>query len=167
LKNPPQYVARLADRSTCPTNNTCGSPFAVGNSLAAQEGSSFATTSNMGKRTCARENSMGGGKTDEHLTPMRISSKATDTIYQTVLELLHQHGLEENEPLVQSVLLGDGVFLGYRFQGISVQIDWLAQNNTLVVKDFQGNISLHNQVGTQSDFEADGSPEDDLSSSAA
>ena len=110
---------------------------------------------------------MGGGKTDEHLTPMRISSKATDTIYQTVLELLHQHGLEENEPLVQSVLLGDGVFLGYRFQGISVQIDWLAQNNTLVVKDFQGNISLHNQVGTQSDFEADGSPENDLSSSAA
>jgi len=80
---------------------------------------------------------------------MLISPKATDTIYQAVLHLLKQQGVEENEPLQQHVLLGDGIFLGYRFQTASVQIDWLAQYDILVLKNNEGRILLQKQLSSR------------------
>jgi len=79
---------------------------------------------------------------------MLISSKATDTIYQAVLHLLEQQGIVENEPLLQHVLLRDGMFVGYRFQGANVQVDWLAQHDILVLKK-QGRILLQKQLSSQ------------------
>ena len=80
---------------------------------------------------------------------MLISTKATDTIYQAVLHLLRQQGVKENEPLQQHVLLGDGIFLGYRFQTTSVQIDWLAQHDILVLKNKEGRILLQKQLSSR------------------
>jgi len=77
---------------------------------------------------------------------MLISPKATDTIYQAVLHLLKLQGIAENEPLQQSVLLRDGMFLGYRFQGIQFHVDWLAQQDILVVKNQEGRILLQEQL---------------------
>ena len=85
---------------------------------------------------------------------MLISSKATDTIYQAVLHLLEQQGIVENEPLQQHVLLRDGMFLGYRFQGGIVQVDWLAQHNILVLKN-QDRILLQKQLSLQKPSEAE------------
>jgi len=79
---------------------------------------------------------------------MLISSKATDTIYQAVLHLLEQQGIVENEPLQQHVLLRDGMFLGYRFQGMTVQVEWLAQHDILVLKN-QDRILLQKQLSSQ------------------
>ena len=79
---------------------------------------------------------------------MLISSKATDTIYQAVLHLLEQQGIAENEPLQQHVLLRDGMFIGYRFQGVTVQVDWLAQHDILVLKN-QDRILLQKQLSSQ------------------
>ena len=98
---------------------------------------------------------------------MLISSKATDTIYQAVLQILQQQGFEENKPLIQCVLLGEGHFLGYRFQGISVQIDWLAQNNSLIIKDNQGHILSQKQLLIQKATQDDLPDENDLTLSAA
>ena len=81
-------------------------------------------------------------------TLMLISSKATDTIYQAVLHLLEQQGIVENEPLQQHVLLRDGMFLGYRFQGMTVQVEWLAQHDILVLKN-QDRILLQKQLSSQ------------------
>ena len=81
-------------------------------------------------------------------TLMLISSKATDTIYQAVLHLLEQQGIVENEPLQQHVLLRDGMFLGYRFQGMTVQVEWLAQRDILVLKN-QDKILLQKQLSSQ------------------
>ena len=83
---------------------------------------------------------------------MLISSKATDTIYQAVLHLLEQQGIVENEPLQQHVLLRDGMFLGYRFQGVTMQVDWLAQNDVLVLKN-QDRILLQKQLTLQNSAE--------------
>ena len=83
---------------------------------------------------------------------MLISSKATDTIYQAILHLLEQQGIVEKEPLKQHVLLGDGMFLGYRFQGVAVQVDWLAQNNILILKN-QDRILMQKQL-LQQNFSA-------------
>ena len=85
---------------------------------------------------------------------MLISSKATDTIYQAVLDLLEQQGIVENEPLQQHVLLRDGIFLGYRFQGVTVQVDWLAQHDILVLKN-QGRVLLQKQLPPKKSFEAE------------
>ena len=79
---------------------------------------------------------------------MLISSKATDTIYQAVLDLLEQQGIVENEPLQQHVLLRDGMFLGYRFQVMTIQVDWLAQHDILVLKN-QDRILLQKQLSSQ------------------
>ena len=83
---------------------------------------------------------------------MLISPKATDTIYQAVLLLLEQQGIVEREPLQQHVLLRDGMFLGYRFQGITTQVDWLAQNDILVLKN-QDRILLQKQLALQNSCE--------------
>ena len=80
---------------------------------------------------------------------MLISPKATDTIYQAVLHLLKQHGVEENEPLQQYVLLSDDIFLGYRFQVENLQVDWLAQHDILEVKTQGGKILLQKQLLSQ------------------
>lgn len=80
---------------------------------------------------------------------MLISTKATDTIYQAVLHLLKRQGIEENEPLSQRVLLRDAMFLGYRFQGASLHVDWLAQTNTLVVVDPDNKILCQEQLMSQ------------------
>ncbi|MCL2622164.1 MAG: hypothetical protein FWD31_00750 [Planctomycetaceae bacterium] len=80
---------------------------------------------------------------------MLISTKATDTIYQAVLHLLKQQGVEENETLQQDVLLGDDIFLGYRFQTPSLQIDWLAQHDILVLKNNEGRILLQKQLSSR------------------
>ena len=80
---------------------------------------------------------------------MLISTKATDTIYQEVLNLLKQQGVEENESPQQHVLLGEGIFLGYRFQTSSLYIDWLAQNDILVLKTNNGGIVLQKQLSLE------------------
>ena len=80
---------------------------------------------------------------------MLISPKATDTIYQAILHLLEQQGVEEKEPLQQSVLLRDGLFLGYRFQTATLQFDWLAQNDVLVQKNSNGGIMLQKQLSSR------------------
>ena len=85
---------------------------------------------------------------------MLISSKATDTIYQAVLDLLGQQGIVENEPLQQQVLLRDGMFSGYRFQGVTVQVDWLAQHDILVLKN-QNRIMLQKQLPSQKSSEVE------------
>ena len=78
--------------------------------------------------------------------PMLISPRATDTIYQAVLQLLKQQGVEETEPLQQNVLLQEGMFLGYRFQAEGLHIDWLAQQDILVVKNNEGGLLLLKQL---------------------
>ena len=80
---------------------------------------------------------------------MLISPKATDTIYQAVLHLLERQGFEEKEPLRQHVLLSNAMFLGYRFQGVHLQVDWLAQNDILVVKNPEGKILLQEKLSPQ------------------
>jgi hypothetical protein len=80
---------------------------------------------------------------------MLISSKATDTIYQAVLHLLQQQGIVEKEPLQQRVLLDNAMFLGYRFQGSTLQVDWLAQHDVLVVKNQEGRILTQKQLSPQ------------------
>ena len=85
---------------------------------------------------------------------MLISSKATDTIYQAVLQLLAQQGIVENEPLQQHVLLRDGMFHGYRFQGVTVQVDWLAQQDILILKS-QDRILLQKQMSLQKPSEVE------------
>lgn len=80
---------------------------------------------------------------------MLISAKATDTIYQEVLYLLRQHGVEEIESMQQHVLLGDGIFLGYRFLTATMQLDWLAQNEILVLKNSEGRILSQKQLWPQ------------------
>ena len=80
---------------------------------------------------------------------MLISPKATDTIYQAVLQLLKEQGVGDTEPLQQHVLLRDAMFLGYRFQGANMQIDWLAQNDILVVTDQEGRILMQKPLMSQ------------------
>ena len=80
---------------------------------------------------------------------MLISTKATDTIYQAVLHLLEQQGFGDNESLQQHVLLKDGIFLGYRFCAESLQIDWLAQHNSIILKNNEGRILLQKQLSPQ------------------
>ena len=77
---------------------------------------------------------------------MLISPKVTDTIYQAVIHLLIQQGVEVNEPLQQRVLLRDGMFHGYRFQTTSLHIDWLAQHGVLVLRNKEGRILLQEQL---------------------
>ena len=85
---------------------------------------------------------------------MLISSEATDTIYQAVLHLLQQQEIVEKEPLQQHVLLRDGMFLGYRFQGATMQVDWLAQHDILVLKN-QDRILLKKQLSPQNSSASD------------
>jgi 4-hydroxyphenylpyruvate dioxygenase-like putative hemolysin len=80
---------------------------------------------------------------------MLISPKATDTIYQTVLHLLEQQGVEAKGSLQQSVLLRDGLFLGYRFQTATLQIDWLAQSDILIQRNDDGGILLQKQLSSR------------------
>lgn len=80
---------------------------------------------------------------------MLISPKATDTIYQAVLHFLKEQGVTITKPLQQHVLLRDNMFLGYRFQGANLQIDWLAQHNVLVVTDYDGRILTQKQLSSQ------------------
>ena len=80
---------------------------------------------------------------------MLISAKATDTVYQTILRLLEQHGIDEKEPLQQHVLLSDSTFLGYRFLGNSVEIDWLAQWDLIVGKNRSGQVLFQQKVTVQ------------------
>ena len=80
---------------------------------------------------------------------MLISPRATDTIYQAVLQLLRQQGVEETEPLQQNVLLGDGIFLGYRFQAEGLYIDWLAQDDILLVKNNEGRLLIRKQLSSR------------------
>jgi hypothetical protein len=77
------------------------------------------------------------------------SRQVTDTLYQTVQELLKQQGIEEAAPLRQSVLLGNCVFLGYRFTGEHVQIDWLAQKKLILIKKHTGEILFQCQIDVQ------------------
>ena len=86
---------------------------------------------------------------------MLISPKATDTIYQAVLHLLRQQGIEENEPLQQHVLLTDAMFLGYRFQGTTLHVDWLAQLDVIVLKNKEGEILAKKQLSTQKSIDVD------------
>ena len=66
---------------------------------------------------------------------MLISANATDTVYQKVLELLMQYGVNTNCPIQQGVLLNNDHFIGYRFCCMSVRVDWLAQQGVLVGKN--------------------------------
>jgi len=80
---------------------------------------------------------------------MLISPRATDTIYQAVLQLLMYQGVEETEPLQQKVLLRDGVFLGYRFQAEGLYIDWLAQDDILLVKNNEGRLMIQKHLSSR------------------
>lgn len=75
--------------------------------------------------------------------------QVTDTIYQTIQELLKQHGLEETEPMRQTVLLDDSAFLGYRFTGKSVLVEWLAQENLILAESHDGKTIFQHKIQQQ------------------
>ncbi|MDR1493375.1 MAG: hypothetical protein LBT05_11735 [Planctomycetaceae bacterium] len=77
---------------------------------------------------------------------MIISSQAIDTIYQKVLELLSQHGVVENEPFHQSVLSRNLHFAGYRFIGKDIQVEWLAQQFLIIVRNNEGKIIFEHKL---------------------
>jgi len=98
---------------------------------------------------------------------MLISAKATDTIYLAITQLMRQQGIEEKKHLRQQVLLCDSMFAGYRFIGDSVQIEWLAQSNEIVVRNHFGNILFREKnVDAQKNSEVDFSQEDTLPAAA-
>lgn len=70
-----------------------------------------------------------------NLHSMLISANATDIVYQKVLELLVQYGVNTNDAIQQTVLLNNDHFIGYRFCSMSVRVDWLAQQGILVGKN--------------------------------
>ena len=83
---------------------------------------------------------------------MLISAKATDTIYQEVLQLLQQQGVDDNAPIRQRVLLGAGMFLGFRFYSDNLTIDWLAQRDLLVLKSHDGTLLLQKQLPPRQNY---------------
>jgi hypothetical protein len=97
---------------------------------------------------------------------MLISAKATDTIYLAITQLLQQQGIEDNMPLRQQVLLCDSMFAGYRFLGDSVQIEWLAQSNEIIVRNHSGNILLQQNICVQKNRDVDFSQEQSTPSAA-
>ena len=94
-------------------------------------------------------------------TTMLVTPKATDTIYQAVLHLLRQQGVDENEHLQQSVLIADGLFLGYRFQTASLHIDWLAQHDVLVLKNKEERILLQKKLSSRKPIASEMTPNSD------
>ena len=102
----------------------------------------------------------------ENFGNMLISAKATDTIYLAITQLMQQQGIVENEPLRQQVLLCDSMFAGYRFTGDSVQIEWLAQSDEIIVRNQSGIILLQQNIGVQKNSDADLSQEDSLPAAA-
>ena len=97
---------------------------------------------------------------------MLISAKATDTIYLTITQLLRQQGIEEKEHLRQQVLLCDSAFIGYRFIGNSVQIEWLAQSNEIVVRNHSGNVLFRQIINVQKISEVDIAQENSVPAAA-
>ena len=97
---------------------------------------------------------------------MLISAKATDTIYLAITQLMQQQGIEENKPLQQQVLLCDSMFAGYRFIGESVQIEWMAQTNEIVVRNYSGNILFQQSISVQKNRNSDFSQEDSVPAAA-
>ena len=97
---------------------------------------------------------------------MLISAKATDTIYLAITQLIQQQGIEEKAPLRQQVLLCDSAFAGYRFIGDSVQIEWLAQSNEIIVRNRFGSVLCQQNIGIQKSSDADFSQEDSVPAAA-
>ena len=77
---------------------------------------------------------------------MLISASATDTVYQKVLEVLTQYGVNANSPIQQAVLLNNDHFIGYRFCCMSVRVDWLAQQGVLVGKNEQNETIFEQKI---------------------
>ena len=93
--------------------------------------------------------------------------QVTDTVYQTVQELLKRHGIEETEPMRQSVLLADSAFLGYRFTGKNVLVEWLAQNNVVLARNQNGETIFEHKMTTQNSSTEINSQNDDATLFAA
>ena len=98
----------------------------------------------------------------ENFGNMLISAKATDTIYLAITQLMQQQGIEEKKPLRQQVLLYDSMFAGYRFIGESVQIEWLAQTNEIVVRNHSGSVLFRQNISVQKNSGDDFSQEDSI-----
>lgn len=98
---------------------------------------------------------------------MLISTKATDTIYQEIVQILKQHEIDEKESLQQHVLLNDSTFIGYRFSGDFVQVEWLAQSDEIVVKNRSGNILFRHIVSVQKNSRNDSDAENSSTPAAA
>jgi|GEM_PF-6995514 len=66
------------------------------------------------------------------------SIEKTDPIFQEVLRLFRKHGDPMTEPLKQSILMENDLFIGCRFWGTKFSIDWLAEKQLFQISDLQG-----------------------------
>jgi hypothetical protein len=77
---------------------------------------------------------------------MILSSPTIHPIDQKIQEVLLQQGIKENEPFRQNILLKDSRFAGYRFIGKNVQVEWLAQQFLMIVRNNEGKIIFESQL---------------------